>query len=465
MDGVVAAEEGFVVSLRRFCTRFAWCLSVALLASSVLTPVAGAAIMREGRSAAPVRSRNTDAISPAPRWQALRAYVQRVRRYTDDVMMRIEGGVPPFRVSIVGANGSTTPVYTGSLRRILVPVLAGPTVYRVTMVAADSYQPEAARIAEAPAGPSAETSISGETRFWVANTTTRMVRRYDALTDTITANVWVRGAETTAAVSLRNLAVRPSDDHVFVVFSDAGSGPNNRLIELGPTGSFIATIPVPGSYKIQDVTFDPDGNIYVSDRGTGYYDANRIRISKLSPVAPYDVLVTTQTVLPANAYIGYPMANLSTMLDFQPVANKLIARINTGTFAVVNPSTLAIESYRYSGCYGYQCMALNTSDETSVTLYTGESGFYRPSFYAKEVGFLNDARYLDPSIIENPFFAWQVTPTLPAVTDVAVDSNDFVYTIQRDMANGITRAYIVNPDGGLVKTVDLPDGTKISVVR
>lgn len=464
MNETVSVEEGFIVSVRHLCTRSVCALSFAAVLSAAFAPAAMAVPVRDGRPVATASlTRGTQEPNYFERF-TLRAFVQRMPRYTDDVMMRIEGGVPPFQVAIVGTDGSLTTVYTGSLRRVMVPVLAGATVYRVSMVAAEAYRSGTAGIAAKP-GPSTETSIAGDMRFWVANTATRMVRRYDALTDTITASVWVRGADTTASVTLRNVAVRPSDDHVFVVFSDGGSGAENRLIELGPTGSFVATIPVPGSYKIQDVTFDPSGNIYVSDRGTGYFGENRVRISKISPVSPYSVVATTQTVLPPNAYIGYPMVNLSTMLDFQPVANRLIARINTGTFAVLNPSTLAIESYRYSGCYGYQCMALNTSDETSVTLYTGESGFYRPSFYAKEVGFLNDARYLDPSIIENPFFAWQVTPTLPAVTDVAIDSNNFVYTIQHDGVNGITRAYIVNPDGGLVKTVDLPDGTRISVVR
>lgn len=399
--------------------------------------------------------------SRGPYHAPISASVRAVKGNPDDAILTIMGGVGPFKVSLVGVNGPIT-LYTGSLRRVTVPVLAGVTTYRVEPYSFIS----SAGYSIAAEGPSTETSITGDTKFWVANTSSRMVRRYDAAVDTITVNTWVRGDDTTSSVILRNVAVRPSDDHVFVVFSDnMGGTTRNRLIELDAAGSFVATIPVPGAYKIQDVTFDSGNNIYVSDRGGGYYAANRVKIVKLSPTAPYDVLVTTQTVLPANAHIGYPMVNLTTMLDYQPIANKVIARINTGTFAVVNPSTLAIESYRFSGDYCYTCMALNTSDETSVTLYTGGSGFYLPAFFGKQSGFLNDNRYLDPSIIRSPFHDWIVTPTLPAITDVAVDSNNYVYTIQHDGVNGITRAYIVNPGGTLVQTVDLPDGTRIAVVR
>lgn len=446
-------EEGLVVSARSRLL-----LRIAAAATLIMIVPATAGAMR---FPAPKDGAVLVGIQPLKPAKPLSVSVTVDQNEPSSAIVKLQGGQPPFSIWLVGDSG-TRRLYTGKAREVRVPVLAGVTTYRVVERTTDAPTTPLgwSRTAE---GGSLEATISGDTKFWVGNTATRMIRKYDAGEDTITANVLIPGDETTTAVTFRNVAVRPTDDHVFVVFSDNLDGATrNRLVELDPAGSRVATIPVAGSYKIQDVTFDANGDIFVSDRGTGYYGSNRVRIVKIDRTT-YQPLLATQTVLPPNAYIGYPMVNLTTMLEYQQATNKIVARINSGTFAVLNPATLAIESYRFSGDYCYTCMALSTSDETSVTLYTGGSGFYLPAFFGKQTGFLNDTKYLDPSIITTPSHSWIVTPTLPAILDVAVDSNDFVYTIQHDGPNGITRAYVVDPDGVLVKTVALPDGTRIAV--
>lgn len=363
----------------------------------------------------------------------------------DTGILTISGGTGPFSVSMLTDSG-LRPIYAGSTRMLAVPLVAGVNNYQIA------------------GGPEATvTSALGTTQFWVADLASRMLRRYDAALDTVTVSVHCPGDDASASVVMRNISVRPSDDHVFAVFSDnTGTQTRNRLIELAPDGSSVATINVAGAYKIQDVTFDSSDNIYVSDRGTGAGVNNRIRIIKLSPSGT--VLDSTQTVLPPSV-VGYPMVNLPTMIEYQAAANRLVVRINTATFAILDPATLAVESYRFGGDTCHTCMTLNSNNASDVVLYTGGSGFNLPAFFGKQSMFLSDPKYLDSNIYRTPSHDWEVTPTLSAIADVAVDSNDYVYTIQNDGAAGITRAYVVDPAGAPVKTIDLPDGMKISVVR
>lgn len=357
--------------------------------------------------------------------------------------VRVLSGTPPFSAYMVTESGKRLVAHSTS-RTFSVPLVAGTNTFQVKTADAETTA----------------TGI-GNAQFWVADDTTRRLERYDAAADTMTVSTWVRGDDTTSAVVLRNVAVRPTDDHVFAVFSDNLDGTTrNRLIELAPDGSVVATIPVPGSYKVLDCTFDSAGNIYTSDRGTGGYADNHIRITKLSPAGV--VLDSTQTVLPPSI-IGYPAFNLYSTIEYSPIANKLVVRINTATFAVLDPDTLATEAYRFSSDTAL-CTSLNFNDASDVVLYTGGSGFNLPPFFAKESNFLIDPKYADSSIFATPSPDWEVTPTLAAITDIAVDANDFVYTAQHDAGTGFA-AYVVDPDGLPVKTILLPRGTKLAIVR
>lgn len=393
---------------------------------------------------------------PAPRPQLHKAAPSkhllsaRITPGVESGTMTLVGGRAPFKVDLITDSGPLT-VYSGIRRTFSVPLLAGSNDYVVTA-----------------SGESTSSEGLGTARFWVADSLRRRVQRWDAEVDTVTVSISLPGDSVPANVAMRNIAVRPADDNVFVVFADAVDGvTRNRLVRLDASGSVLATIPVPGSYKIQDVTFDATGNIYVCDRGFGSYGDNRVTITKLSPTGTF--LMSTGTTLtpllnPAGQLV-YPMANLYTMLEYNAGTNRIIARINTATFAVINPVTLQIESRRYGGDSAYGCMTLNTNTATDVVLYTGGSGLSRTPFFGKQTGFLSDPKYLDPSRYFNPDHSWIVTPTLPAITDIAVDANDFVYTIQHDGTATTTQAYVVTPDGLPAKTIDLPGGTRIAVVR
>jgi len=374
---------------------------------------------------------------------------------SDTAWIKIVGGAPPFTVSMVGASGERV-LYKGVKRSAKVPLLAGKTVYRVS-------SGRGSRIAGGASTESTVVTGIGDQKFWVADNTKRMLHRFDAALETVTASVWVPGHETSASVLMRNVTVRSSDGHLFVAFSDNVNGVDtNRLIELDSNGSAVATWSVPSSYKLQDATFDASGNAYAIDRGTGSYADNRVRVTKLSPTGA--VLDSTQTVLPPNG-ITYPMANLTNMIEWLPGIDRLVARINTGTFVILDPATLTPLEFRYSGDRAYTCMTLNANSPSNVVLYTGGSGFNMASFFGKQSDFLGDVRYLDSTIGLSPFHDWKVTPTLPAIADVSVDANDYVYTIQHDGVNGLTKAYVVDPDGVAVKDFVLPAGTKIAVVR
>lgn len=374
---------------------------------------------------------------------------------SDTAWVKIVGGAPPFTVSMVTASGERV-LYKGVRRSAKVPLLAGKTVYRVSSGAG-------ARIAGGPSTESTVVTGIGDQKFWVADTSKRMLHRFDAALETVTASVWVPGHETSASVLMRNVTVRSSDGHVFVAYSDNVNGvDSNRLVELDADGSTVSTWSVPSSYKLQDVTFDGSGNGYTIDRGSGSGSYNRVRITKLSPTGT--VLDSTQTVLPPNG-ITYPMANLTNMIEWLPGLDRLVARINTGTFVILDPAALTPLEFRYSGDRAYTCMTLNANSPSNVVLYTGGSGFNLASFFGKQSDFLGDVRYLDSTIGLSPFHDWKVAPTLPAIADVSVDANDYVYTIQHDGVNGLTKAYVVDPDGVAVKDFVLPAGTKIAVVR
>jgi len=434
------------------------CAAIALAATLVLAAAvpAGAAapVRRQPSRSAGVSASPYSGTTQAPsalflrklRRNPLRASIQ---SGTDTGTITITGGLAPFTVSLVMESGAEQVVYMGTSRTAEVPLLPGKTDFRVT----DTY------------GGGFSASALGDVVFWVTDNASRSVQKYEAAADTVTVNVTVRGAETTAAVKLANVSVRPSDDHVFLVFSDEVSGTeNNRLIELAPDGSVVGTIAVPGCYKIQDATFDGNDNIYVLDRGFGSGAGNRVNIVKLNQTG--SVVATMATTLP-NSGIGYPMANLTNMIEYHAGMKRLVARINAATFAIVASNNMTVDSYRYSGDYAYTCMAL---DLTAGSLYTGGTGFNRPSFFGMQPDFLSNAIYEDASVLTSPTpHTWSVEPTLPVITDIAVDSTGYVYTIQRDMAAAITRAYCYNPGAdpslGPAKTVDLPWGNKISVVR
>ncbi len=428
--------------LRSPLTRIA--ITAAVLAAA-LTPAVALA-----RTDAPLAKRRAVFVRPVRPPQPPAPLSATITPGTDTGTVMIRGGVGPFTVSMLTDSGPLQ-VYSGAARVAQVPLVAGSTDFQIT--------------------GGTETTIAagvGDTRFWVADNVARTVKRFDALADTLTVSAWIPGDDTSSTVKMRNISVRPSDDHLFVVFSDEYATGNDRLIELDADGGRVATYTVPASYKIQDVTFDSANNMYVIDRGTGQNEANRVRITKLSPTG--SVLLSTQTVLPPIAtsqpqLIGYPMINLTTMIEYHAALNVLVARINTATFAILDPATLQVTQYRFGGDTCHSCMTLNSNVSTDVVLYTGGSGFNLPSFFGKQSGFLSDAKYLDPAIFKNPSHDWKVEPTLPAIADVAVDTNNFVYTIQHDGAGGLTRAYVVDPTGAPVKTVDLPGGTKIAVVR
>jgi hypothetical protein len=428
----------------------------ALAASLVVIAVGAAMLFAAGPASAAPRPRTTRpparfrAPKPKPKPRPYRPapLAATVTAVGDTGVASITGGTAPFTVTLVADTGILEPVYTGTARSVTVPLMPGPTEFAVT----DAR------------GMYATASALGDISIWVVDNTARSALRYDTLVETVTVSVAVRGDEATANVALRNISVRPTDDHAFVVVADAlGGSTNNRLIQLDPTGAVDATIPIPSSYRLQDVTFDDAGNIYTIDRGLGYFAANRVRIVKLDPTG--NVLDSTETVLPSNGFT-YPMANLTNMIEYQPTIGRLVARINTGTFAIIDPATLAIESYRYSADYAYTCMTLD-SDTTTASLYTGGSGFNRPAFFGRQIDWLTDTKYADASIINTAtvVHSWITTPTLPAIADVSVDSSHYVYTVQRDDANKLFGLYVVDPGGSEVTTVALPYGQKLSVVR
>jgi len=438
--------------LNRACAAIV--LSAALVMASALPAGAAAAprqpLTQPSRMSAGVYFERAQTVSPVLQRKLRRNPLRAsIASGTDTGTITITGGLAPFTVALVMESGAEEIVYTGTSRTAEVPLLPGKTDFRVT----DTY------------GGGFSASALGDVVFWVTDNTSRSVQKFEAAANTVTVDVTVRGAETTAAVKLANVSVRPSDDHVFLVFSDEVSGTeNNRLIELAPDGSFVGTIAVPGCYKIQDATFDGNDNIYVLDRGFGSGAGNRVNIVKLNRTG--SVVATMATTLPSSG-ISYPMANLTNMIEYHSGMKRLVARINSATFAIVAPNNMTIDSYRYSGDYAYTCMAL---DLTAGSLYTGGAGFNRPAFFGLQPNFLSSQIYEDASVLTSPTpHTWSVEPALPVITDIAVDSTRYVYTIQRDMAAAITRAYCYNPGAdpslGPAKTVDLPYGNKISVVR
>ncbi len=368
-----------------------------------------------------------------------------IRPSSDTGVATIVGGTPPFTVTLVADDGRKNVVYQGSDRTVSVPLMPGPT--RISIIDAGGSVIVAAAL--------------GNVDFWVVDNTARKAIKYNTQLATITVTTAVPGDGTPANVDLRNIAVRSTDGCAFVVVADSVEGlSRNRLIKISSLGAVEQTITVPDSYKLQDVTFDASGNIYTIDRGTGYWGARLVRIAKFRSTNG-NFMSSALIPLPANGF-GYPQVNLTNMIEYRVSSGRLVARTNTGTFAIINPSNLAVESYRYSADYAYTCMAL---DDTA--LYTGGAGFNRPAFFGRQANFFTDTKYAQASIINTstPVHSWITTPTLPAIADVSVDSSHYVYTVQRDDANRIFRIYVVDPMGLPVTDIGLPYAQKLSVVR
>ncbi len=346
-------------------------------------------------------------------------------------VVTITGGRPTFEVRSLQANSATFE-YSGPARAVTVPIDNGIVIFQVT---------DGAGVVVT------STPVAAGVEMWVAEPAYGRISKYSSDLATTTAR------STSVFTGLRNIAVRPSDSHLFAVDQSAG-----QVVELNPDGAEARRFAVPGGYRPQDVSFDAAGHIFVVDR-----------TAPAGKVYRFDSAGSLEASAAVMMPIGVPLpqyGNTTMHIVYHAPSDALLIRFNSGAIVGVDPSTLATRWYRYSSdpllLPGWDM------DPTAEILY---SGVYSGG-WGKQSAFINGPNHLAP-LVGTGFapFDWTVSALQPMVTDVSVDEDGFIYVLQADSGGTMgmpvrgARVYVYDGAGTLLMDWEVPGALRLGVIR
>jgi len=275
-------------------------------------------------------------------------------------------------------------------------------------------------------GISSEATLAATQQLWLLDTVRGKARRWDANVMTVTVE-----ATGFAHVGARNLGVRPTDEHLFIVDQMRTS-----VVEYDANGAFVREIPVPGAYRPQDIAFAPDGTGYVIDRG-GKAGA----VFRLDPVTSAFVGAAS---VPLPGGITYPMyGNTITQIVYLQPNDILAARINAFTIALVDPATLSVTGYRFA----YDPLVAPAwdidaaADELLSAAEPGSWGSQRAFIAGPASHSLATLRAETYATL----FTWAVPSVAPLMADIRYDGTGAVWGLQSQ-----TYPYGASPRGTVV---------------